>query len=120
MNWTRAKNVVWEEFCEGGALLVNPATGARWTLNAAACALWKKCDGRLCTAELAEILQLTREEIANFCGQFQQLGLLTPSRIAIPASGAMMARSSVLAFKPLSLGNGPKRRPSARGVSGPA
>ena len=126
MNWTRAKNVVWEEFCEGGALLVNPATGARWTLNATATALWKLCDGRNGTAELAALLERSRDEIALFCAQFVQMGLLTPALVSnsqrTPGSmpTALARLSSAPSFKPLGLGNGTKRRPTARGVSGPA
>ena len=126
MNWIQAKNVVWEEFCEGGALLVNPATGARWSLNATATALWKLCDGRNGTAELAALLERSRDEIALFCAQFGQMGLLTPALISPNshdrrAMPAMLARmSSAPSFKPMGLGNGPRRRPTSRGVSGPA
>ena len=126
MNWTRAKNVVWEEIFDGEALLVNPATGARWSLNATATALWKLCDGHIGTAELAALLARSRGEVANFCAQFGQMGLLTPALVSnsprTPGSmPTVLARmSSAPSFKPLGLGNGPKRRPSARGVSGPA
>ena len=127
MNWTRAKNVVWEEIFEGEALLVNPATGARWTLNATATALWKLCDGQVGTAELAALLARSRDEVAHFCAQFKQMGLLTPALVstATRTRGSMtpltLSRmSSAPSFKPLGLGSGPRRRPSARGVSGPA
>src|ERR1017187_1282005 len=36
--WTKAKNVIWEEL-DGGALLIDATTGARWALNATAAAL---------------------------------------------------------------------------------
>lgn len=126
MNWTRAKNVVWEEFFEGGALLVNPSTGARWTLNATATALWKLCDGSSGTAELAHVLQRSREEVARFCAQFGQMGLLTPALVSnAPQSQRelplVLARlNAAPTFKPMGLGNGPRRRPTSRGVSGPA
>lgn len=113
MNWTRAKNVVREEFFEGGALLVNPATGARWTLNATATALWKLCDGQNGTAELATMLKRSREEVAHFCAQFGQLGLLTPALVAgklrvLKTNPSVLGRmSSALSFKPMGLGSGP-------------
>ena len=124
MNWTRAKNVVWEELgC--GSLLVNPATGARWTLNATATALWKLCDGRYGSAELATMLDRSSAEIARFCEQFKQIGLLQPALVPVYAHASLdtiiVAKlASAPTFKPLGLGNGPRRRPTARGVSGPA
>ena len=125
MNWTRAEYVVWDEL-DGEAMLVNPNTGARWTLNATALAVWKLCDGRRGVAELARMLDRSRAEIALFCQQFNQFGLLQPANVQTGASpaplNAVLMRGKLTgapAFKSFGLGNGPRRRPTARGVSGP-
>ncbi len=120
-NWARSEQIIWEEL-DGAALLVNPATGARWTLNATAAALWKLCDGRT-SAEIARLLARSREEIAEFCAKFETLGLLTGARklVPVPIDGATYRTCSTgPSFRPLGLGNGPRRRPGPSGISGPA
>ncbi len=103
--WIRSKNVVWEEV-DGGALLVDPATGARWVLNAAAAAVWKLCNGTSVAGESAA-----------FCAALAGAGLLQPA-----AGLAAESRMSVLgtpSFQALGAGHGARRRPSPGGVSGP-
>ena len=121
MNWTRAENVIWEEL-DGSALLVNPGTGKRWSLNATAAALWKLCDGRLSLAEISASLSRPLDEIAAFCREFAKLGMLAPAPACAAPSGATfrLALTRPPSFKPHGLGTGPRRRPSPTGSSGPA
>lgn len=121
MKWTKAENIVCEEL-DGGALLVNAASGNRWSLNATAAALWRLCEGRLTSVEIAEALNRRVEEIALFCDQFRAQGLLVPALSTPSSVGAQMPVAlhySAPAFKALGLGSGPRRRPTPRGVSGP-
>src|SRR4029078_9680275 len=114
MNWKRAHQLVWEEL-DGGALLVNVATGARWSLNAAAAALWKLCDGRS-TAQLAAALSRSRAHMAPTCRALAQLGLLGGQ-----AQLAGCARiSDIPGIRPMGGSGGSRRRPGPRGISGPA
>src|SRR5438067_618697 len=83
-NWKRAKEVVWEEL-DGEALLVNPKSGASWSLNATASMIWKLCDGTRGLGELASSLakasgrsaSQARREVAEFCERIAATGLLS-------------------------------------------
>ncbi len=75
---TRSSHVVWEELGEE-VLLVIPATGARWLLNAAAAAIWKLTDGTRTLADMAANLALPNAELATFCRAFERQGLLQPA-----------------------------------------
>ncbi len=118
MNLMRAQHVVWEELA-GGALLVNRITGARWSLNATAAAVWELCDGSASPSEIAPRLARPCEEVLGFCRQFVRMGLLTS--VISQGGGAtfQMAMTGAPSFKAQGLGSGPRRRPSPRGVSGP-
>lgn len=121
MNWTRAENIVCEEL-SGGALLVNPANGGRWSLNESAAALWRICDGRKGAAELARAIKCSQTQVAAFCAQFSELGLLKPALSGATGTDSMIVMTyhhAAPEFKLLGLGNGPRRRPTPRGVSGP-
>ena len=104
-HWIRSNSVVSEEL-DGGMLLVDAATGARWLLNAAACAVWRLCDGTRAAGDAAE-----------FCAALAGAGLLRPA-VAL-SSEARMSVSGVPSFQPLGKSAGPRRRPGPRGVSGP-
>ena len=77
--WTKATNVIWEEL-DSGALLIDATTGARWTLNATAAALWSWCDGSSTLNDLAaqlaqssrRTLREARAEVRAFCAQFAE------------------------------------------------
>jgi hypothetical protein len=91
-NWKKANEVVCEELGEG-ALLVELATGKRWLLNAAAVALWK--------------LNGAAGSISAFCARINAGTIYPLESCGIPS------------IRELSLGSGPRRRPSPRGNSGP-
>jgi hypothetical protein len=131
ITWKRSNEIVWEEL-DGEALLVSPVSRARWSLNAAAAAVWKCCDGTRSLAALSSAfaqasglgLREARQEIAAFCQRFAELGLLHAQPELVAASAALNRptfRSGMEgpAFKTLGLGHGPRRRPSPRGNSGP-
>ena len=122
-NWKRSKDVVWVEL-NGDALLVNPATGTRWLLNAVAARIWKLCDGSRRAGELSELAAVPGYDIDCFCREFQRMGLLSESRAAWPASLDAdacfhSAPDSAPGFRLLGVGHGSRRRPSPGGVSGP-
>ncbi len=112
---TRSNNVVWEEL-GSETLLVNPTSGARWLLNAAASAVWKLCDGTRSVAELAASLTMSRAEITQHCGIFEQNGLLQMAG----ASAHEAHMSGGPGMRVMSLGTGGRKRPNPRGISGPA
>lgn len=126
----QSKDVVWEEL-DDHALLVNSQTGARWTLNAAALALWKLCDGTRTAESLAQTLASTMRgslseclvEMESFARSLNETGLLhgvgaeVKTRAAQPAQ-YMIASATLRANCLGSLGS-PRRRPSPRGNSGP-
>jgi hypothetical protein len=129
ITWKRSNEIVWEEL-DGEALLVSPISGARWSLNAAAAAVWKCCDGTRSLAALSSAfaqasglsLREARQEIAAFCQRFSELGLLHAQAQLVTATlNSPTFRSGIEApsFKALGLGHGPRRRPSPRGNSGP-
>ena len=64
MSWIKNDNVVWEEL-DSGALLIDPKSGARWTLSAAASAAWQHCDGTRTLAEMATVLHQSRANLAE-------------------------------------------------------
>src|SRR5437868_8365016 len=86
---TRATNVVWEKL-DDGALLVDAGTGARWSLNATAAALWTWCDGRSTLNQLAlrlsqsshRTLNEARVEVRAFCAAFAAHNLLASAGAA--------------------------------------
>lgn len=51
----RRENVVENEL-DGEAILFNPANGATHRLNETALAVWRQCDGRRSTRQMAEFL----------------------------------------------------------------
>src|ERR1017187_6936966 len=128
--WTKAKNVIWEEL-DGGTLLIDATTGARWTLNATAAALWSWCDGRSTLNDLASrlarssrrTLREARSEVRAFCAQFSEKKLLALASASTRApSHATLAFSTLNApasFTALGLGHGPRSRPGPRGNSSP-
>ncbi len=103
--WVRSSHVVWEEM-DRGVLLVDPASGARWLLNAAAAAVWKFCDGTRAAGDAAA-----------FCASMAGAGLLRPA--ASLSAACHMSVSGAPAFQTLGAGRGSRRRPSPGGVSGP-
>jgi hypothetical protein len=111
-NWTRANEIAWQDLGDS-TVLVHTRTGARWTLNAAASAIWRLCDGRALSA--------VRGEIADFCQLCSAHGLLRPATAgATPASMASLSMfSAPPQLKALGLTAGSRRRPSPRGNSGP-
>lgn len=121
MNWKRANNVIWEEW-DSGALLVNPDTGGRWSLNATAAAVWKLCDGRLSIQQVATRITRPIDEVTAFCRKFVELGLLRKTLAPIAGNGVTFrtAMPGAPGFKSYGLGSGPRRRPTPRGLSGPA
>src|SRR5437764_248486 len=99
--WIHSDNVVWEEL-DGGLLLVDPSTGARWLLNAAAGAVWKLCDGTRMACESAA-----------FCASLAGAGLLKPvSGFPVEFHMNVLGEPS---FQTLGAGPGSRRRPSPRG-----
>ncbi|MEI6234685.1 MAG: PqqD family protein [Planctomycetota bacterium] len=119
MRWTKSENVIWEEL-DGGALLIDTKSGSRWTLSAAAAATWKLCDGKRTLGEMAEVLCQKRAIIAEFCAQFEVLGLLKGQDVVCAAPIVFSsANSSPFSFQSAGIGSSPRRRPSPRGNSGP-
>jgi len=127
--WTRSDEVVWEELGDE-TVVVDPRTGARWSLNALASALWKRCDGSRSADELAgalakasgRSLRAVRMEIESFCRVLAGTGLLHAASAGLPLPVAARASGSfdrILSFRQLGLASGPRRRPSPRGNSGP-
>ena len=127
--WTRATNVVWEEL-DGGALLVDAKTGARWSLNATAAALWHWCDGSSTLNDMAarlaqssrRSLRQARAEVSAFCERFAAQNLLTLATVnsALPPQTlSFSALNSPVNFNALGLGHGPRTRPGPRGNSSP-
>jgi hypothetical protein len=130
--WIRTNEVVWEVL-NGEALLVNPATDRRWSLNATAAEVWNACDGTRGLRELTQAfavasgrnVRVVKREIASFCESLNKLGLLRSSNTSMPAQtatgGAVFRCGGSIPpmFRELSLGNGARRRPSPRGNSGP-
>ena len=127
----RMDDVVWEEF-DGQALLIQPRTGARWTLNASAVQIWKLCDGESSVAELARgfarggsrAMDHVQREVAEFCDAMTAHGLLQPCATAAAKGAALTltarcALETSPAFRLIGLGSGPRRRPSPRGNRGP-
>jgi len=103
--------------------LIDTKSGTRWTLSATASAAWRLCDGQRTLAEMSDILRQSRENIKEFCQQFEALGLLranTYMRLALIESVSYRTSSpNPFSFQSAGLGNGPRRRPSPRGNSGP-
>jgi len=114
--WVRSTGVVWEEL-DGETVVVNPATGARWSLDAAATRIWKTCDGALGLRELAhDVAALS--EITALCNALGRIGLLTQG--GATEGTVCMSGLSVPGVRALGVGaSGPRRRPSPRGNSGP-
>jgi hypothetical protein len=128
LKWTKATNVIWEEL-DGGALLIDAQTGARWSLNATAAALWNWCDGRSTLNDLAARLAQSsrrtlveaREEVRMFCRRFAAENLLaTTHGTTVPtATVALSGLHAPASLTALGLGHGPRTRPGSRGNSGP-
>jgi len=126
----RSSEIVWQEL-DGQALLVHARTGARWTLNAAALAVWKLCDGSRTVESLAKALAAStrrslgecREELDRFAQALSGTGLLQPMgshAATLPAPPMLFNIGTTLQanYQGKNLG-GPRRRPSPRGNSGP-
>ena len=127
--WTRATGIVWEEL-EGGALLVNAKTGARWSLNATAAALWAWCDGCTSLNDLAvrlsqssrRTLRQARAEVRSFYALLaaQNLLAVTNSHTSLPHQNIFFSALNAPAnLHSLGLGHGPRTRPGPRGNSSP-
>lgn len=118
---TRSSHVVWEELGEE-VLLVIPATGARWLLNAAAAAIWKLTDGTRTLADMAANLALPNAELATFCRAFERQGLLQPAGTnhAAPLFASESHFAGTPHFRAMNLASGGRKRPNPRGISGPA
>ena len=130
LKWTKATNVIWEEL-DGGALLIDARTGARWSLNATAAALWNWCDGSNTLNDLAarlaqssrHTLREARADVRAFRRTFAAQNLLLPVPVSASAQssatltfGALNAPARLTA---LGLGHGPRTRPGPRGISSP-
>jgi len=118
--WIRSTDVIWEEL-DGQALLVHSKTGARWSLNTGALAVWKCCDGSSTLGSLATNFGQSKREIAEFCRTLAEVGLLSSGEASLAGMSGTASRSSSSPFGLRSLGltAGPRRRPSPRGNSGP-
>lgn len=128
--WTRAADVIWEEL-DDGALLVDSKTGARWSLNATAAALWKWCDGGSTLNELALRLaensrrnvREARAEVRSFCERFADRKLvvlvIAKNGSVHPQTVSFSALNAPASFSALGLGHGPRTRPGPRGNSSP-
>ena len=131
--WIRSNDIICQDW-NGEALLVSAKTGARWSLNATAAAIWKLCDGRMELSELTRRFasasgrsaQVIRREIAALCTQFEEQGLLNICTQSvhdsqfIAATACMSGLSSPPLFQVLGLtSGGARKRPSPRGNSGP-
>jgi hypothetical protein len=130
LKWTKATNVIWEEL-DGGALLIDAKTGARWSLNATAAALWNWCDGNNTLNDLAarlaqssrRTLREARADVRAFRASFAAQSLLaTTTGATIPASSTTLSFSALnvpATLTALGLGHGPRTRPGPRGNSSP-
>ncbi len=131
--WRRNDDVIWEQL-GSEALLIVPATGARWALNGAAVCVWRLCDGATSLSAIARKfanasgrnLQRSYLEIETFCATFAKLGLLTPCQNNCVTSGALNVMTfrngldAPLRYRQIGAGaSGQRRRPSPRGNSGP-
>lgn len=119
----RSDDVIWTDLADG-ALLVKPGA-ASCSLNSTAAAVWKLCDGRRSVSELARMIARPPKEISEFCRRILQLGLLRADSCHSLAheSIAPALTTTFLTgpnFKSHNLGAGPRRRPTPRGISGPA
>lgn len=121
MRWTKNEAVIWEEY-EGGVLLVEPRSGSRWALSAAAALAWKLCDGTRPLRDIADQLQLCSDSVERFCHQFEQVGLLLRTagpRPALSTSHCSFRFGERMVVRAMGAGAGARRRPSPRGNSGP-
>ena len=127
--WTKAQNVIWEEL-DGGALLIDAKTGARWTLNATAAALWRWCDGHHTLNDVAaklshasrRTLSEARADVSEFCARFAAQNLLaaaTSLTSALPQTMPFSGLNAPARITALGLGHGPRLRPGPRGNSSP-
>lgn len=129
-HWTKNDGVVWEEL-GAEALLVQPRERKTWRLNPVAAYLWKHCNGTTSVRQMAtalarggagEVRRIERE-LRAFCAQLESAGLLAPVRGAAVCAGHELHFAGNYQMPGISgyaAGNGPRRRPTARGVSGPA
>lgn len=118
----RSSAVVWEEL-GAEVLLFIPTSGVSWMLNSAAAAVWKLCDGTRSEAELSSKLAASHAETAEFCRMFRKQGLLQMSGVgttSAAAFGGQMNRDNMTGMSVRNLGSGGRKRPSPRGISGPA
>ena len=128
--WTKAKSIVWEDL-DGGALLIDARTGARWTLNATAAALWNWCDGASTLNDLAvrlaqhsrRTLREARTEVRAFFENIAAQNLLAaataPTRARPQTTLSFSTLNAPVAIHALGLGHGPRTRPGPRGNSSP-
>ncbi|MEI6235991.1 MAG: PqqD family protein [Planctomycetota bacterium] len=119
MRWEKNVDVMWEEL-DGQALLIDTRNGVRWTLNTAATAAWKLCDGTRTLAGMARLLRYKREHLAHFCQQFEVLGMLQRhGSLNLGPAALYSPTSSPFSFQSIGVGAPSRRRPSPRGNSGP-
>ncbi len=130
IQWTRSKDIIWEEL-NGEALLIDTASESAWVLNATATHLWKHCEkfGVECLVEeLARVgnrqLEQVREEVRTFLEAMQARCWFKSQPVAYVLAGvsgemAFSANYTVPACRPSGLIGGVRKRPSPRGNSGP-
>jgi hypothetical protein len=127
--WKRSTDLAWEQLGRE-ALVVNPQSGMRWTLNALGAVVWRLCDGSLDSAGIAAALanaggrsrREIREDVERFCSALAHAGLMQPAAAkALPAASVEFARmgSDAPGFRSIGLSGHARRRPSPSGVSGP-
>ena len=132
--WTKNDGVVWEEL-GAEALLVQPRERKTWRLNPVAAYLWKHCNGATSLRQMAVALargaratgageaRRIERDLSAFCAQLEAAGLLAPARGAAVCAAHELHFAGNYQLPGMSgyaAGNGSRRRPNARGVSGPA
>ena len=132
VQWVRSKNVVWDEI-DGEAVLVSTSEQKTWVLNATASIIWKCCDGTISIEALARRIasecgreaSRVKAELASFCREMEQRGLLMGGRASgavygesVPGSFCFKGFSLPPLIKMESLSLGIRGRPSPRSVSG--
>ncbi|MCY3021777.1 MAG: PqqD family protein [Planctomycetota bacterium] len=88
-HWTRATDVVWEEF-DGEAVLVSSSAKGTWVLNPTACFVWKNFDGRTTLEAIVRHLAAAaglepsrvKQEVLAFCAELEREGLVSAARQA--------------------------------------
>jgi hypothetical protein len=129
--WIRQDNVVWEEL-GNQTVLVNPSARKTWVLNESAAFIWRHLNGSASIEDLARCLAATggkelrkvRHELAAFCAQLEEAGMLmrrSSTNISVGDSPALYFSGAYLPpfIKMQHSGLGFKGRPSSRGITSP-